>query len=85
MTFLFGQFTGRLYGGKVHGFKDVTVQFCGLRRVEGQAHQNKSVRKALNTQTDRTMTEVRLLGFWNWVVVAVDDTVQITNSDLGDL
>ena len=39
----------------------------------------------LHTNTDRAMTEVRTTCLRDWIVVDVNDAVQIVSDDLGDI
>ena len=38
----------------------------------------------LNTHSDRTMTHIRITRFWNWIIVNINDTIQVPRNFLGD-
>lgn len=68
----------------VDGLEDLDVQFLGGLRVERHAESHESISETLNTNTNRSVAHVRSAGFWDGVVVDVDDAVKVIGDDLGN-
>ena len=82
---LLGELARGSQGGVVDGLEDLDVELASLRRVEGHAESEESIRKTLNTDTNRTVAHVAVVGLHDGVVVDVDDLVKVADDDLGDL
>jgi hypothetical protein len=84
-TLLLGHLGRRLEGGMVDGLEDLQVELTSGRSIKGHTQGHKGISETLNTESDRSVTHVRVLGFLNGVIVDVDDLVQVLGYDLGDL
>ena len=75
---------------------DLLVEQLGLGALKGEAHQHKRIRKSLHTKTNGTMSvrsgwsesmsarpHVGVAGLLAWVVVDVNDLVEVARGDLG--
>jgi hypothetical protein len=80
-----GKFTRCCEGAVVDRFENLNIQFLCLGRVKWKTEGKESVGETLNTQGDRSMTEVTPLCLLDWVVVKVNYLIQVTDDDLGDL
>lgn len=61
----------------IHSLEYHRVDLFGLVILIGDFHFNEGISKSLNTNTDWSMPHVRVLGLWNWVIVHINDSVQI--------
>src|SRR5689334_19956268 len=69
----------------VDSLKDLNVELPCFRRVKWQTKCKEGIGETLDTETDGSVSEVALLGFFNGVVVDVDDLVQVAGHNLSDL
>jgi hypothetical protein len=84
VTVLLGHLAGRLERGVVDGLEDLQVELTSGRTVESHSQGHERVGETLNTETDGSVTHVRVLGLDDGVIVDVDDPVQVLGDDLGD-
>ena len=84
-TVLLGKFHGCGDGTEVDCFKDVLVQLSSLRTLPRISHHAEHVGQTLDTDTDRTMSHVGVLGFLDGIVVDIDNLVQVVCNLLRDL
>lgn len=68
----------------VDRFEDQSVYVSSLFILKGDLHLLVSVSEPLNTNADRAMSHVGILGFLNRVVVSVNYPVQIPRDSLCD-
>jgi hypothetical protein len=68
----------------VDGLEDLDVEVLGLRRVEWKTKSQESISETLNTDGNGAVTEIALSRLRNWVVVDIDDLVQVLDNDLAD-
>src|SRR5690606_19093072 len=80
----FGQLHGSLHSAVIDRFENVFVQASCFRRVERHAELNERVRQTLDANTDGTVAQVRPAGFFDRIVVDVDNLVKVTRHYLGD-
>lgn len=80
---LLGDFHGRSQGRKIDGFEDFLVEFLGLITGKRQSQHNKGVSQTLDSNSYRSMPEIRVLGLWNRVIVPVNDRIQILRDLFG--
>ena len=66
----------------VNGLKDLDVEVLGSCGVEGHAEHHESICKALHTNSDRSMTHVGLPRFRDWVVIDIDNAIQVVCDNL---
>ena len=65
--------------------EDLDVEVASFGRVEGDAEGHESVSETIDTHSDGTVTHVRVAGLRDWVVVDVDDLVEVECDDLRHL
>jgi len=74
--------------GEVDRFENLRVEFLRFGGIEGQAEQDEHIREALDAEADGAVPHVRTPRGLHWVVVHVDDPVQVARylaRDLGEL
>merc|ERR1719284_614929 len=77
-----GKFTGGFTGCKVDCFENIFIQlFCSVT-FEGMSQQKNCIRKSLYAKANGTMLHVGEACLRNWVVVAVDNFVEVKSGDL---
>merc|ERR1719234_1888195 len=81
----FSKLTRGFQGTVVDRLKDLFVEQARLLRLKRQPHQNVSVSKALNTDSDRPVSHVAVPRLLNGVEVHLDDLVQVLRRHLGNL
>jgi len=69
----------------VNGLENLDIELFGFGRIKGHAKCHEGICETLHTNTDGAMAEVRTASFRDWVVVDVDDAVQVVSDDLGDI
>jgi hypothetical protein len=84
-AFFAGNLHRGLHGCVVDRLEDQSVYVCGLVILKSDLHLLVSVSEPLNTNADRAMAHVGVLGFLDWVVVPVNYPVQIPGDSLCDL
>ena len=84
-TELFSQFTTGFHCTVINCFENLFVQKSSLWGLERIPHQDESVGKTLNADTDGPVPHVRVAGLLYGVVVDVDDLVQVARHNLDDL
>mmetsp|Transcript_73652 Transcript_73652/g.208598 ORF Transcript_73652/g.208598 Transcript_73652/m.208598 type:complete len:573 (-) Transcript_73652:343-2061(-) len=77
-----GELAGRLAGREVDCLKDVLVQPLGGLTLKGQAHGHERVCQALDAQADGPVPHVRAPRLLHWIVVPVDDPVEVLRCNL---
>lgn len=83
-AFFYCKLVRSLDSGVVDGLKDLLVELTSRCRVERQTKSHEGIGETLHTDTDRPVTHVGVLGFLYWVVVDVNDLVQVASYSLGD-
>jgi hypothetical protein len=73
-----------LQGPGVYRLEDLDIEFLRLGGVEGHTEGHEGVGEPLDPDPDGTVTEVGSARFWDGVVVAVDDAVEIECDGFGD-
>lgn len=68
----------------VNGLEDLQVELTSGRTVESHSQGHERVGETLNTETDGSVTHVRVLGLDDGVVIDINDPVQVLGDDLGD-
>jgi len=76
---------GRFDSGVVDSLEDLKVELTSFRRVEGKTESHESIGETLNSNSDRSVTHVAVLCLLDWVVVDVDDSVQVESDGLDDV
>ena len=71
-------------GSMVNGLENLDIELLGFGRIKGHAKCHEGIGET-STKTDGAMAEVRTTSFRDWVVVDIDDTVQVVGDDLGDI
>ncbi|KAH3685491.1 hypothetical protein WICPIJ_003538 [Wickerhamomyces pijperi] len=84
-TFSLSQLQRSFQTGVVDGLEDLNVQLLGLFRFERQSQDHESIGQTLDTQGNWSVSHVGSSGFWDRVVVTVNDSVQVLGDNLGDL
>ena len=79
----FSEFNRRLHCSMVDRLKDHLIDFESFITFKSQSEFHESVRKALDSDTNRAVPHVRVPGFWDGVIVAIDDDVQVFCHTLG--
>ena len=69
----------------VDRLEDLDIESLGLGRVKGHVEGHEGIGKTLYTDSDGSVSEVRVLGLDDRVVVDVDDAVEVEGDNLGDL
>ena len=69
----------------VDRLEDLNIEFLGSCRVEWHAEHHEGICKALNTDSDRSMTHVGPPCFRDGVVVDVNNAVQIERDNFSDV
>lgn len=69
----------------VDGFKDLNVEFLGSCGVERHAEHHEGIGKALHTDPNRSVARVGSPCFRDWIVVDIDDTVQVESDNLSNI
>ena len=77
MTVLLGKLYRGLHRRVVDGLEDFGVDGLSFRILEGNAKLHEAVYKALDADTNGSVSHVRVLGLGNWVVVSIDNTVEV--------
>jgi len=81
---LLGEILGSGEGGEVNGLEDLLVQLFGCGTFEGESEEEEGVSKTLDSNTDGAVSQVGSFCFRDWVVVDVNDLVQVAGDDLRD-
>ena len=68
----------------VNGLENLDIELLGFGRIKGHAKCHEGIGET-STKTDGAMAEVRTMSFKDWVIVDVDDAVQVVGDDLDDL
>jgi len=68
----------------VNRLKDHCVDLEGFIILKGNLHLLKSISKSLDADTDWTVTHVGVLSLGDWVIVAIDDRVEVLRDTLGN-
>jgi hypothetical protein len=74
---LVGQLARSLASRVVYGFEDVFVQPLSSFALERKAQHEKGVCKTLNSKSDWTVAHVGVAGLNDWIIVAIDNFVEI--------
>lgn len=69
----------------VNRLEDQRVDVLGLVILEGDLHLLICISKSLNTDADGSVPHVGILRFREWVVVAVDDSIEVSGHTLRHL
>lgn len=69
----------------IDSLKDHGIELECLLMFERYLECEEHISQSLNTDANGTMTEVGVLGLDNWIVVPVNDHVQVSCNDLGHL
>jgi hypothetical protein len=69
----------------IDGFEYLNVEFFGSCGIEWHAELHEGIGKALNSNPDGSVTHVGPLRFRDWVVVDVDDAIQVVSNNLSDI
>lgn len=69
----------------IDGLENLDVQVLGLRRFKWQTESKENISKTLDTNSNGSVAEVALSCLGNWVVVDIDDLVQVLDDNLADL
>ena len=64
--------------------EDLLIEGDGLWRLPGQLHEREHIGEALNANADGTVPHVRAPCLRRWIVVDVDDAIQIAHDDARD-
>lgn len=68
----------------VDGFEDFAINFECFFWFERDFHFLKCISHTLDTNSNRSVLEIAIFGFWNWVVISVYDLIEIYGDDFGD-
>merc|ERR1719424_1707877 len=74
---------GCLASSIIDCLENVFIQLLCSIGLEWQAHHHECVSEALDTQTNRPVLHVRSAALLRWIVVAVDDLVEVACCNLG--
>ena len=85
MTVLLSEFATLETGSIVDGLEDLSVEVESFWSIEVDSHDCKSVSQSLDTDSNWSVSHIRVLGFLDWVVVDVDNLVQISDDLSCDL
>mmetsp|Transcript_23742 Transcript_23742/g.65637 ORF Transcript_23742/g.65637 Transcript_23742/m.65637 type:complete len:218 (+) Transcript_23742:84-737(+) len=80
-----GELAGGLARCEVHGLEDVLIQALGGLALEGEPHDQEGIRQALDAQAYRPVSHVRASSLLHWIVIPVDDLVEVPSGDLRHL
>ena len=83
MSFDLGHLHGGLHCSVVDRLKDHRIDLEGFIALEDESHDLEGISETLNANTDGSVAHVRVLSLYDWVVVAVDHTVQVLGDTLG--
>ena len=72
----------RLERRVVDSLEDLLVEGSSPVRVEGESENHERVGEAIDTETDRTMAKVGLLGLGYRVVISINDAIKVLGDDL---
>jgi hypothetical protein len=70
---------GRGTGCEIDGFEDLGIDFAGFFTLEREFHLEETISESLDSDSNRSMPEIGVLGLDYWVVVVVDHTVHVLN------
>ena len=65
--------------------ENLQVELSSLGRVEREAQRHERVRESLDSNSDRAVTHVAVLGLLDRVVINVDDAVQVERDSLDNV
>ena len=68
----------------VDGLEDALVHQFGISRRKRESHLDKGIRQSLNSKTNGSVAKVRVPRFLDWIMVDVNDLVQVASDHLGD-
>jgi hypothetical protein len=84
VSLLLSHLARRFESGMVDGLEDLQVELTSGGTVKGHSQGHESVGETLDTETDRSVTHVRVFGLDDRVVIDVDDSVQVLGNNLGN-
>ena len=70
---------GRGTGCEIDGFEDLGIDLAGFFTLEREFHLEETISESLDSDSNRSMLEIGVLGLDYWVVVVVDHTVHVLN------
>ena len=68
----------------INSFKHKSIDFEGSLIFVRNLHLLQSISKTLNTNTNWSVSEVRVLSFNDWVIVIVNDLVEVLGNSARD-
>jgi hypothetical protein len=80
-----GYFRARFESSVIDSLEYLDVELFSALGLERKSQSHESVGESLNTNTDGAMTHVGTTGFRDWVVVDVDDSIEVESYNLGDV
>jgi hypothetical protein len=79
-----GEFNRGLHRGVIDGLENHSIDFLSLGVFEGNGHLHQAIGEALNSNTDWSVLHVRVLGFWYWIIIPIDNSIQILGYSLNN-
>ena len=84
-SFFESNFIAHFASSMVHCFEDHFVNKISLISFERNPHHLESISKSLNSDSNWSVSLVWVLSFRNWIIVLIDDSVEVVSYYLCDL
>ena len=74
---MLGELGAGFQSSMINSLENLDIELLCFKGVKGHAKCHEGIGETLHTNTDGAMGEVRTTTFRDWVVVDVDDAVQV--------